>query len=907
MRTAGRLLLALAVLLILGACAVLLFRKPIAEAVIERAAAGAGVEAPAVQVAALTTRGITLRLDSAGPSARVEVDYDLGTLITERRVEAVTVKDARASVRVGPDGVHIQGVTPQGGSGGGELPFDRLIIEDASIALMTPEGPAEGAVSGRFVPGEGGEGRLRFEAARAGTADFALEDGVLEGTVSLSKSGEARTEMRLAGDLFTPLGVARGARLRAEGSASEWQSWPNATRGQGRVVIEQVAAAAAENAVVSRMSEGLAQIGTEAERLSLEGAIEGVVENGQVRLFTSETGFLAQTPNGERLRIASPGDAPLLVWSEGTGRLVADWDATLSAGAGAGHVRIALEEGGIGAVEADAALPRLSLYGVETVDLSAKASGVWPRLDLALTAARARAEVAGTDLRTQSLTVPLTLDASAGVVLRLEDGECASAPSLTASLPGETMVTLDAVRLCAGEAPLWADGAAAGVITAKTARTTLGALDVAVREPSATARMQVGEVLRFVAQVTAPRAALGDAMALNEVRLTADGTAADAGPDVRITLERAVLAQTAAAPAVAPVTLAGAGRVTGETAQGSLTAKSKSGVLLGDASLRHDLETSSGMARFETETLSFTPDGLQPQQLAPALRGLVSAATGSLSATTEASWSEAGAKTAGTASLDGLSFRGPGVAVARTAGLSGEWRFDSLMPLRTAGAQPIRVDLLDLRALKLADGRGRFVLPGDGSLVVEEASFPWFGGTLRTTNATADVSGDLDAVLTAEGVEIGEALAYLDVDGLSGEGKIGGTLPLKANGFAVRIEDGHLAATTPGVIRYEGAKELAQTNQQTKLAFGALEDLRFSSLSATVQGPLDGELDFGLRFEGTSELDLGDKRVPGRVKTPIIYRLNIEAPVLSLIEQARLSTDVQRQIEQAIGERSAQP
>ena len=242
--------------------------------------------------------------------------------------------------------------------------------------------------------------------------------------------------------------------------------------------------------------------------------------------------------------------------------------------------------------------------------------------------------------------------------------------------------------------------------------------------------------------------------------------------------------------------------------------------------------------------------------------------------------------------------------MARTAGLTGTVTLDSLAPVRSAGPQTLEVGLIDLRAIQLADGEARFVLPGDDSVVIEAAEFPWLGGEVGAYDTAIGFDGGGTAVLRAEDLEVAEALAILDVPGLSGEGQVKATLPLSLDAFSVSIEDGSFASTRPGVIRYRGeaTAAVAERNEQAKLAFGVLEDLRFTDLSGTVDGPLAGALQFGFTIEGTSELELPDRRVKEPVVAPVIYRLNIEAPLLQLIDQARLSTDARRQIERGMTE-----
>ena len=78
-----------------------------------------------------------------------------------------------------------------------------------------------------------------------------------------------------------------------------------------------------------------------------------------------------------------------------------------------------------------------------------------------------------------------------------------------------------------------------------------------------------------------------------------------------------------------------------------------------------------------------------------------------------------------------------------------------------------------------------------------------------------------------------------------------------------------------------------------------LRDLRFEKLSAIIDGPLDGTLNFKILFDGRSDIPVKTGKETQRVDSPVKYRITINAPLLSLIEQAVLSTNVKLQIERA--------
>ncbi|HNS87944.1 MAG TPA: YdbH domain-containing protein, partial [Parvularculaceae bacterium] len=208
---------------------------------------------------------------------------------------------------------------------------------------------------------------------------------------------------------------------------------------------------------------------------------------------------------------------------------------------------------------------------------------------------------------------------------------------------------------------------------------------------------------------------------------------------------------------------------------------------------------------------------------------------------------------------------------------------------------------IDLDALKLENGAMRFRAPGDNTIEIIEAEFPWFGGTIGAYESKIVVEGRSETTLQIDDVSLAGLLDYIKVEGLSGEGAIEGVLPLSIEGGKARINKGIVSSKGPGVIRYRGkaTDAASQSNEQSALAFEILRELRFEKLSSIIDGPLDGAIDFNILFEGRSNIPVrtGDKTQ--RVDSPVKYRITINAPLLSLIEQAILSTDVKLQTNRA--------
>ncbi|WP_036766719.1 intermembrane phospholipid transport protein YdbH family protein [Parvularcula oceani] len=917
-KAAAAALLSLALVLMALLLAVAFWRERAAEAVLERLLPAAGLDRPQVEVEELTLGGAELSL-SAGDGALsgvLTVDYDWRRLLRDRVAEKVVLRELEAQVRVGSDGrIAIAGLDlPTRGGGAGALPFDALRIENASAEIALPEGQARGTLSGRLAPS--GEGAFRFSLRtdRAGAAGLSLEGAGADGRLTLAEDGSAALAAGMRGS-----GTFEGVRVEDADLAltALTPAW-RPLLGGGSTTAPVEAALNLRSARIEAPENSLpAQLfgGDGPRPFNLSGEAAVTLAEGQAMIGPGSR-LSARTPDGAEITVLAPEGRPLLRLEANAVSADARILADTPLAEGEALVAATRKNGSPWQLRGSARLDRANLFGSAFSDLEAEAAGRFGESGLAATLdldGRLRtADLGGLTVTRADIEAPLVLrqSADAGLTVSVQEGECVTAPSAHLALPGGAVTaSAEAVRLCAGDGPLFTAGAEPALaLQAGAGRLAIEAGETEI--PLMTPRLDVS--LGGSGPERAVRIALRDGTAVLPAALEAQDLRGRivlplSQPEVtaRIALERAVLRQRGEAPFLGTFVLQGNGRIAEDVLRFSLAASLPDGLPLGEGEGRHALASGEGRLRFGSRPLAFAPGALQPTRLLPPLSGIVSAAEGTVSANLTAQWSQEGLSSGAVLSLDDLSFRGPGVAVARTGGVSGTVTLSSLAPVATEGLQTLDIGLLDLRALQLEDGEATFALPGDGTVLLERAAFPWLGGTLGAYETQIDFAGGGEAVLRAEGVDIAQALAQIDVPGLSGEGEVEAVLPLTLDAFSVGIDQGRFSSTEAGVLRYKGqaTDAVASRSEQTELAFDALEELHFERLSGTVDGPLSGALNFSFRIEGTSAVDLGGTRVKEPVVAPILYNINIEAPLLQLIDQARLSTDARRQIDRALEDR----
>jgi Dicarboxylate transport len=214
---------------------------------------------------------------------------------------------------------------------------------------------------------------------------------------------------------------------------------------------------------------------------------------------------------------------------------------------------------------------------------------------------------------------------------------------------------------------------------------------------------------------------------------------------------------------------------------------------------------------------------------------------------------------------------------ARFAQVNGVIAFDRLAPLSTPPGQQLAIGLVDI-GLPLTNGLLTFDLEPD-ELVVEQLRWQFAEGRIRAAPFTIG-SGEMQfsTILTAERLKLDEIFALAQLDGLTGEGTMHGTLPITVAGSEAVIDNGELVSDRPGWVRYrpdEAPAALQAGGANVNLLLQALENFRYEELRLTIDGRTDGEMDVGLHIAGANP-DLYDGY-------PIEFNLNLEGALADVL------------------------
>ena len=283
-----------------------------------------------------------------------------------------------------------------------------------------------------------------------------------------------------------------------------------------------------------------------------------------------------------------------------------------------------------------------------------------------------------------------------------------------------------------------------------------------------------------------------------------------------------------------------------------------------DVSVSYEYGDGAGVADIDIPSILFKPKGLQPQTLVPAFRGKIARVEGEARAKLNIGFADGALTTSsGTVQLVDMAV---GTAPGPVTGLNTTLRFASLWPLQTDGPQQMTLESFN-PGLPLEDGRVSFTLVPDG-VEVYSADWPIGNGAFSLDPFTWLYAAEENRVtMRVKNVALGDFLNDLGNRKIEATGNVVGVFPIVIRGIEVLVENGAVSVPEGGLIKYDpGPNVLNYTEEQAiailrerrsseyaALAQDALREFRYRELSASLDGPLDGDVEIGLVFDGSNE------------------------------------------------------
>lgn len=308
----------------------------------------------------------------------------------------------------------------------------------------------------------------------------------------------------------------------------------------------------------------------------------------------------------------------------------------------------------------------------------------------------------------------------------------------------------------------------------------------------------------------------------------------------------------------------------------------------------HDVATGGGRIALRVEPLRLGEPGPRPGELLPGLAPLVRSAAGEVEARGELRWGSGGVEGSAELGLRDLTLE---TRMARIERVNAALHFDGPWPPRTPRGQLVSMARVDF-GLELTSGLVRWALEPGGALDVEQAEWRFAGGVVRSAGRFDPSAPKHELVMTLADVELAQLLELVNLEGLTGSGRLEGRLPLSFAGGNARIDAGELRASEAGgSIRYRprgrAAEALGAAGSALDDFLLALHDFRYERLSLRVDGDPQGEVRVAVSLAGANPAHRGGQ--------PYAFNLNVEGQLGDLVREGgaayRVPAEIERRLE----------
>ena len=151
-------------------------------------------------------------------------------------------------------------------------------------------------------------------------------------------------------------------------------------------------------------------------------------------------------------------------------------------------------------------------------------------------------------------------------------------------------------------------------------------------------------------------------------------------------------------------------------------------------------------------------------------------------------------------------------------------------------------------------------------------------------------------------VELGDFLQNFGNKKVEATGTVVGTFPVIVRGIDVLIEDGKIAVPDGGQIKYNpgpGIQAYSQedaiavlrerrSNEYAALAQDALREFKYRELSASLDGPLNGDVEVGLVFDGSNQKVLNQQ--------PFRFDISVKGELFNIARSFNTNAQVKAEI-----------
>lgn len=287
-------------------------------------------------------------------------------------------------------------------------------------------------------------------------------------------------------------------------------------------------------------------------------------------------------------------------------------------------------------------------------------------------------------------------------------------------------------------------------------------------------------------------------------------------------------------------------------------------------------EGGRGQADWKLHPVRFIPEATEIGDLSPWLAIWLRDLTGGVGFEGSTRWSAAGLRSEGSLRLNDLALSLSQVSIS---GLDGQVELMSLWPPRTAGRQKIEIASIDA-GVPLTAGELFFQLQPGPALLVHELRFQMAGGQLMADPFRVDASdpAPLRVELRARDVALSQLIEISGIEGLRGQGRLSGEIPLVLSPEGLRLAGGRLDTRGDGQLRYtpeELPAFLKGDELRRRMLREALENYRYETLALAVSGEIGDEQKIRLTARGRNPSFLDGH--------PVELDVSMQGPLVSVL------------------------
>jgi hypothetical protein len=350
---------------------------------------------------------------------------------------------------------------------------------------------------------------------------------------------------------------------------------------------------------------------------------------------------------------------------------------------------------------------------------------------------------------------------------------------------------------------------------------------------------------------------------------------------------------------ITPIALTGTASMAGMRVE--LTATGESGP---DAAMKlslkghYDRMESKGTADIAVSPVRFHRKGLQPSILIPLIGNTAKDVEGTVSLAGKLSWANGALAPSLTLRMSKLSFT---TSSANVRDVEGALTLNRFSPLGTPPNQKISA-IIETPGIPTANLDMIGQLVSGPALKLQRLGIGIAGGEIVASPFTVNAAlSNVTTTLAVSNLDLSEVTKLLSIEGLSGTGRLDGTIPLSLKGSEVAVTEGRLAAREAGVLRYQPSKlpdELTKTHSSVELAFQALTDFHYNKLMLELDKQGSGDGTVMLRLQGQNPAVMSGQ--------PINFNIRVDSNFDRLADYALLSIRSTQELLNRAARRSGQ-